>query len=135
MTRAAAARLEPATAGRHVAWLAAGIVGGFLVPFVLADLLMLQRDVYYGLYIAFVVGLFVGWARDTGPTLGSLLARRWRWALGLGLLFVVVRGGCSAAYPESARSTQGRGAPRVNVVDTVERFHHETRRADHHPRD
>src|SRR5688500_12299941 len=52
-------------AGRHFAWLVGGIAGSFLVPFVLADQLGLQRDPYYALYVAAVVGLFVGWARDT----------------------------------------------------------------------
>ena len=35
-------------------------------PFLLADTLDVQRDVYYGLYMLAVVGLFVGWAKDTG---------------------------------------------------------------------
>jgi hypothetical protein len=62
----------------------------FLVPFVLADRLDLQRDVYYGLYMAAVVGLFVAWARDTGQSLGEMCARRWKWAVGLGLVFAAV---------------------------------------------
>jgi predicted lipid-binding transport protein (Tim44 family) len=78
------------TAGRHLAWLAGGMVMAFLVPFVLADQLDLQRDVYYGLYIAAVVGLFVAWARDTGQSLREMCARRWKWAAGLGLVFAGV---------------------------------------------
>ena len=38
-----------ATARRHVAWLGGGIAVSFLVPFVLADQLGLQRDLYYGI--------------------------------------------------------------------------------------
>lgn len=82
------------TARRHFAWLAGGIVVSFLVPFVLADRLDLQRDVYYGFYIAAVAGLFLAWARDTGQSLRDMCARRWRWAAGLGVgfaaLFVVI---------------------------------------------
>jgi hypothetical protein len=76
-----------ASARRHLTWLGAGIVLSFLVPFVLADQLDLQRDVYYGLYMLFVVGLFAGWAHDTGQSLRELSTRRWKWTLALGLVF------------------------------------------------
>jgi len=78
------------TARRHFAWLAGGIVMSFLVPFVLADRLDLQRDVYYGVYIAAVAGLFLAWARDTGQSLRDMCARRWRWAAGLGVSFAAL---------------------------------------------
>lgn len=74
------------TARRNVAWLAGGIVMSFVVPFVLADQLGLQRDLYYGIYMAAVTSLFVGWARDTGHPLREMCARHWRWAVGLGLI-------------------------------------------------
>lgn len=79
-----------ATARRHLAWLAGGTVMSFLVPFVLADQIGLQRDLYYSVYIAFVAALFVGWTRDTGQPLRALVARRWRWAVGLGVVFAGV---------------------------------------------
>jgi hypothetical protein len=75
-----------ATPRRHLAWLAAGILVSFLIPYVLADRLGLQRDLYYGLYGAGVIGLCVGWLRDTGQSLRALSRRRWRLALGLGLV-------------------------------------------------
>jgi hypothetical protein len=62
----------------------------FLVPFVLADQLGLQRDLYYGIYIAAVAGLFVGWAHDTGQSLREMCARHWRWAAALGVAFAAV---------------------------------------------
>ena len=62
----------------------------FLVPFVLADQLGLQRDAYYGLYAAVVVGLFLGWARDTGQSVREMCARRWRLALALGIGFAAI---------------------------------------------
>lgn len=57
----------------------------FCVPFLLADLLQLPRDLYYGLYGASVIGLCAGWMRDTGQSLGPMVTRRLGWALGLGL--------------------------------------------------
>lgn len=63
------------------------IVASFLIPFVLADQIALQDDLYYGLYAIAVLGLFAAWARDTGQSVREMVARRWRLALGLGLVF------------------------------------------------
>jgi hypothetical protein len=87
-SRAPAGR--PATARRHAAWLAGGMAVSFVVPFVLADQLGVQRDLYYGLYIAAVTALFVGWSRDTGQSLREMCGRTWRWAVGIGLAFAGV---------------------------------------------
>ncbi|HEX5622212.1 MAG TPA: hypothetical protein VFX51_27550 [Solirubrobacteraceae bacterium] len=59
----------------------------FLVPFVAADQLALERDIYLVVYLAAVIGLFVGWALDTGQSLHEMVARRWRLAVGLGVVF------------------------------------------------
>src|SRR3954447_19915287 len=69
---------QPVNARRHFAWLVGGMAGSFLVPFVLADQLALQRDLYYAVYVAFVVGLFVLWARDTRQSLRETVAPRRR---------------------------------------------------------
>jgi len=63
------------------------MAGSFLGPFIVADQLVLQRDVYYAVYVASVVGLFVAWARDTRQPLREMLAHRWRLAVGLGVVF------------------------------------------------
>ena len=76
-------------AWRHLTWLGAGIALAFLVPFVFADTLEIQRDVYYGIYALFVGGLFVVWARDTGQSLRAMASRRWRLTLVLGAIFAV----------------------------------------------
>jgi hypothetical protein len=81
-----------ASARRHLAWLLGGMAGAFLIPFGLADQVGLQRDVYYGLYVAFAVGVFVAWARDTDQSLGEMVARRWKLAVGLGLVFALIGG-------------------------------------------
>jgi hypothetical protein len=81
---------------RHWLWLLAGFPFAFAVPFLLADTLDLNRDLYYGLYALAVAGFLAAWARDTRLTRRDLL-RNWRWGLALGavaagaLAFIVVR--------------------------------------------
>jgi hypothetical protein len=86
MSRAA----TPVSPRRHFTWLAGAAAGAFLVPFVLADQIGLQRDIYYALYVTAVVGLFVAWARDTRQPLREMVARRWRLAVSLGLVFAAI---------------------------------------------
>ena len=78
------------SARRHLAWLIGGMSVAFLVPFVLADQLALQRDLYYAVYVGTVVGPFAGWARDTGQSPREMIARRWRLAVALGLVAAAV---------------------------------------------
>jgi hypothetical protein len=85
-------------AATHLAWLGGGLALGFLVPYVLADLLELPKDFYYGLYSAFAIGLFLAWAHSTSQSVAELVRLRWRSALALGAVFagvmalVVLRG-------------------------------------------
>jgi hypothetical protein len=78
---------HPVSARRHLTWLLGGMAVAFLLPFVVADQLGLQRDIYLVVYVAAVVGLFLGWARDTGQSLREQFTRRWRLAVGLGIVF------------------------------------------------
>lgn len=78
---------HPVSARRHLAWLLGGMAVAFLVPFVIADQFGLQRDIYLVVYVAAVIGLFVGWAFDTGQSLRAMFTRRWRLAVGLGVVF------------------------------------------------
>ncbi len=88
-----------------MAWLLGGVVLAFLVPYVIADRIGLQRDIYYGLYVAAVFGLFVGWAHDTGQSLREMVARRWKLAVALGLVcagamaFFAMRQDVSGPHP------------------------------------
>ena len=90
----------------HLTWLAAGLVLGFLVPFVFADVLGLPRDLYYGIYVAFVVALFVLWARSTGQLLVGMVRRRLLLTLvlatvfGLVMVLMVLRMDASTAAPD-----------------------------------
>jgi hypothetical protein len=90
----------------HWAWLASGLVVAFVVPFLLADVLEINRDVFYGLYAIAVLGLIGLWARSTGYALIDASKRRWGWAIGLGTVFagvmllVVVRTEDATARPD-----------------------------------
>ena len=75
-----------ADAGRHVRWLLGGFVFAFVVPFVLADVLDLPRDLYYAVYVVGVAAFFGLWARTTGQSLGEMARHRWVLALVLGLV-------------------------------------------------
>ena len=75
------ARVSP-----HWAWLLRGLAVGFVVPYVLTDLLDLNRDLFYGLYAVAVAALVAAWARSTGYDLAAAVRRRWPVALALGVL-------------------------------------------------
>src|SRR5947207_4116641 len=79
-----------ASPARHVMWLTSGLAMSFALPFVLTDQIGLQRDVYYGVYMAAVVWLFMAWARDTGQDMWAMLARHRRLAVGLGFAFAAI---------------------------------------------
>jgi hypothetical protein len=68
---------------RNWAWLAVGFPFAFAVPFLLADVLDLNRDLFYGLYALAVAGFVEAWARDTQLTRRDF-TRNWRWGLALG---------------------------------------------------
>jgi hypothetical protein len=69
----------------HWAWLAGGFVVAFAVPFVLADVFELDRDLFYGLYALTVVGLVAAWSRSTDYDLVAATRRHWLAAIVLGL--------------------------------------------------
>ena len=51
------ARVATAPTMSHWAWLGCGFAAAFSIPFLLADVLELNRDVFYGLYGIAVFGL------------------------------------------------------------------------------
>ena len=69
----------------HWAWLGGGLALAFVVPFLFADVLEINRDLYYGVYALSVVGLFWTWSRSTGYDLGAAVKRHWIAAVLLGL--------------------------------------------------
>jgi hypothetical protein len=71
------ARWVTATASiQQAMWLAGGFVLAFLIPFVFADWLEINRDVYYGIYGAAVISFVAVWAWSTGIPLARLASRR-----------------------------------------------------------
>ena len=92
----------------HWGWLALGFLVAFALPFLLTDVVGLNRDVFYGVYVLGVVALFAGWARYTGYDLAAALRRRWLPAVGLGvvcagvLAVMVVRTETATVRPDGA---------------------------------
>ena len=90
----------------HWAWLAGGFALAFAVPFVLADVLEIDRDLFYGLYAVAVTGLFLTWSRATNYDLLASIKRRWVAAAVLGaaaggvLAAMVVRTEDATTRPE-----------------------------------
>ena len=68
---------------RHWVWLIAGFPFAFAMPFLLADQLDLNRDLFYGLYALAVATFIAAWARDTRLTRRDF-TRNWRWGIVLG---------------------------------------------------
>jgi D-alanyl-D-alanine carboxypeptidase len=71
----------------HWYWLAIGLALSFLIPCGLTDLVSINRDLYYGIYIGAVfafVGAWIGCANDSPR---AVLTRNWRAGVGLGALF------------------------------------------------
>ncbi len=93
----------------HWAWLTSGFVVAFAVPFLLADLLVINRDLFYGLYAIAVLGLIGSWARSTDYDLLAAIKTRWPWAVGLGVLcaavlaFMVARTEDTTAHPDGLK--------------------------------
>jgi hypothetical protein len=73
-------------------WLGIALFVGFAIPFVFADLLAIERDVYVGIYAAATLALFAAWLRFSGKALGSLVRHRWPLAIALGALGAVATG-------------------------------------------
>jgi hypothetical protein len=69
----------------HWPWLARGLAVAFVVPFLLTDVVEIDRDLFYGLYALSVAGLFWTWSRATGYDLVAACRRRWPLAVLLGL--------------------------------------------------
>ena len=71
----------------HLKWLGWGIIVGFAVPFVFADLLTLPLDLYYLIYFLAALTFMAVYVRRTGMDLKEWLSRRLAWGLVLGIVF------------------------------------------------
>jgi hypothetical protein len=101
-------RAQATGAREQWAWLGAGLVFAFLVPFVFADRLGVPRDLYYSIYMIAVAGFLAGWMHASGLALSNLVRRTWAWGIGLGTLFagvmalIVLRSEDATAHPGGA---------------------------------
>jgi len=90
----------------HWGWLAGGFVVAFAVPYLFADVLDLDLDIFYGLYAIAVAALFTLWSRSTRYDLRAACRRQWLLAVLLGLAtaavltFTVLRTEDATARPE-----------------------------------
>jgi hypothetical protein len=72
---------------RQLRFLAGGALLAFALPFVLTDLVSINRDLYYGIYVGSVCLLFWLWLRNAGRPVRQILTRNWRTAVALAVLF------------------------------------------------
>jgi hypothetical protein len=77
----------PAAVQTQLGWLAGGLVLGFTVPFLVADVLAVPRDGFYAVYAVVVVAFVALWARSTGQSPVAMARRRLPLALALGAVF------------------------------------------------
>lgn len=71
-------------------WIGGGLVLSFLVPFVFADRLEINRDLYYGIYAASVLAFLWLWTRSTHLWVPQLIRHRWVLGAALGVVFGAV---------------------------------------------
>ena len=75
---------------RHLSWIAAGVIIGFLSSFIFGDLLKLPLDLYYFIYFTIITAFFVFYIKKTRLNLREWISRRsWRGIL-LGLFFSII---------------------------------------------
>ena len=62
----------------------------FLIPFLLTDLTSVDRDLYYGVYVAAVFGFFALWLRETTRSPRAVLTHHWRAGIVLAVAFAAL---------------------------------------------
>jgi len=102
-----------AAVSQQLRWLIGGFAVGFFVPFVFADQLGMQRDLYYGVYIATVLVFFALWARRTHQSIWMMMTRRWPLAITLGL---VAAGGMALIVLQTSATARPGGATLAAAV-------------------
>lgn len=90
------------------AWIGTGLALAFAIPFVLADTLEIQQDLFYALYGAAVAVFLWGYTRATAFDVRRAIRRNWQWAVVLGLIGAAVMG--LIAYRSSDGSSHPEGA-------------------------
>jgi hypothetical protein len=81
---------EKAFTIRHLLWIPAGAVIGFLTSLVFGDLLFLPLDLYYLIYFTIMIGFFAFYTVKSNLNLKKWLLRRFSWGLILGIVIGAV---------------------------------------------
>jgi hypothetical protein len=71
---------------RHLGWIPAAALAGWLASFVFGDLLTLPVDLYYLIYFTVVIGFLGYYVRRTGLEVRSWISRRLGWGVALGIV-------------------------------------------------
>ena len=70
-------------------WPGSGLALFFLIPFLLTDVITVDRNLYYAVYIATVFSFSGLWLNFATESPRAVLTRNWRAGVGLGALFVI----------------------------------------------
>ena len=73
-------------AARHAVWFAVVCGAAFLIPYVGVSMLDLQHDLFYLVYFAITIALIATYVRVEHVDMNTILRRRWRWSLGIGVV-------------------------------------------------
>lgn len=86
---------------RHLLWIPISMFCGFLSSFVFADLLALPLDLYYLVYFAIIITMFVIYIKRTELDINLWVSRRVVWGILLGLIFSFVEVNNVLSRPET----------------------------------
>ena len=88
---------------KHLLWIVAGILTGFLSSLIFGDLLTLPLDLYYLIYFGIVTGFFYIYIKKTHLDLRKWFSRRLIWGVVLGLIFAVLMISNVMSRPETIK--------------------------------
>jgi len=88
---------------KHLIWIAAGALLGFLTSFVFGDLLNLPLDLYYLIYFGIITIFFFIYIKKTRFSVKERLSKRLIWGIVLGLLFAALMVKNVLSRPETAK--------------------------------
>lgn len=107
LSRRAVRRHAHVRISSHWYWLLGGLAWAFVVPFVFADVLGLQRDLFYGVHAVAVSALVIAWSRSTGYDLVAAARRHLVWTVALGAAAAVVLGAVVVRTEDAAARPDG----------------------------
>jgi hypothetical protein len=90
---------------QHLLWIGIAAAVAFLASFVFGDALHLPLDLYYLIYFAAIMGLFLVYVRKTGLDVPSTFSRRLAWGIVLGLIVAALMVKNVLSRPETAHLT------------------------------